>query len=87
VDRPRYDADPDPTFNFDTDPDPDPSPSITHLRKSEKCFDFCSQQCQLTLFYLSRQCHRCHNLSVLESILKFSGKFFVFSSVADPIPF
>ncbi len=40
-------------------PNPDPEP--TSSKKMKKFYYFCSRQCQLTLFYLSHQCHRCHN--------------------------
>jgi hypothetical protein len=55
MDRHRVDACPDPTFYFDADPDqdPDPTPSFTHVRKSDFKKTY-SQQCQYTLFYLSR---------------------------------
>jgi hypothetical protein len=48
VDRHRIDADLDPTFHFN----PDPDPGTTHVGKPEW---------QFTQFYLSTQCHRCHN--------------------------
>ncbi len=64
---------------------------FTHLWKSE-FFRLHSQQCQPTLFYLSRQRHRCHNFQCLDSILKFfQGKkyslaFHLFDMDTDPDP-
>ncbi len=69
VDRHRFGADPngdpDLTFHFDADPDPDtksdpdPTLSFTHVGKSEKHFH---SNALFTLFFLFRQCHRCHNV-------------------------
>jgi hypothetical protein len=53
---------------FDADSDPYPTPSYTQVGKSEIFFDFNSQQCQFTLFCLSRQCHRRHNFRIFTQI-------------------
>jgi hypothetical protein len=54
------DSDPDPTCHFDAAPDPDPDifSSFTHVGNQEKICDFCSQQCQFNLIYLSCQRHK-----------------------------
>jgi hypothetical protein len=73
-----FDSDPQPTFHFDAEqnPDSDSTPSFTYVGKSDFFYIY-SQQCQFTLFYLSRQCYRCHNFQFFDSILKFSGKIIV----------
>jgi hypothetical protein len=50
-----------------TDLDLDPSQSFTQVEKSETNFNFYSQHCQSTLFHLSRQRHRCHNVQYLQA--------------------
>jgi hypothetical protein len=56
---------PDLTSHFDADPDP--TQSFINAGKSE-FFQICLEQCQVTFFYLSRQCHKCHNFHILDSI-------------------
>jgi hypothetical protein len=81
----RFDADPDPNLHFDAVSDPDgnqinaqfcPSTYGTFSKffpcwKIGQFFYFSSQQCQFTMFF-SHQCKCVMNLSVLDSILKFS---------------
>ncbi len=64
MDRQCFVVDPDPTYPLNADPDQDPeSGSYTKFYTCLKIrilFRFYSQQCQSTLFYLSRQRHsRC----------------------------
>jgi|688.fasta_scaffold718990_1 hypothetical protein len=61
MDPHRFDADLDPAFHFDAVPDPDPSQVLHMLADYLFCFNFYSQQCQFTLFYLSPQRHSWHN--------------------------
>jgi hypothetical protein len=79
-----FDADPDPNLHFDADPDPDSDWIKTmpfhmwilpqfFLHMLEKIY-FCSQQCQLTMFYLFK--YRGIDVLVsggLDSVLKFAG--------------
>jgi hypothetical protein len=67
-----HDADPDPIFHFDANPVPDPTldqyqhqkmpiymralAQILHILENQKNFNFSSQHCQFTMFYLSYQC-------------------------------
>ncbi len=73
MDRYRFDADSHPNIHVDADPDPDsdpnwhhadphadPTPSFTHFVKSE-FFLLLANDCQLTMFYLTRQRQICHN--------------------------
>jgi hypothetical protein len=59
-----------PTFHFYADPDPDPYPdptsSLMNIEQTDIFFDLYSQQCQLKLFYFSRQCRRCKNFYVTD---------------------
>jgi hypothetical protein len=48
------------------DLDLDPSQSFTQVEISETNFNFL-QHCQFTLFHLSRQRHRCHNVQYLQA--------------------
>ncbi len=83
VDRHRVDADPDPTFRFDADPDPDrhennadpnadPIPSFHMLENRAKFSYFYDIKTSLKYFsfLVSGKCVM--NLSILDSILKFS---------------
>ncbi len=64
----QNDDDPDPNFHVDSDPDPDPDfhqnddvphpdPTLSFTLVAK----FQSQNCQLTMFYLSHQCQMCDN--------------------------
>jgi hypothetical protein len=72
-----------PTFHFDADPYPDPTPSFAQFKNSEFFFDFYSQHCQCTLFYLSPQRHTCHKLNFSDIILNFSEKGVWFSHLVE----
>ncbi len=59
------DPDTDLPFYFDTDQYLDPTRGFRHVEKKPFLY-FVSQQCHPTLFYLSRQRHRCHNFHYFE---------------------
>ncbi len=80
--------DPDPNFHFDADPDPDPvwqknyvdshadpTPSLTQIGKSDFfTFSPCIVSLQCFFFLISVKCVII--FSILNTILKFSGKNF-----------
>jgi hypothetical protein len=43
-------------------------------------FDFCSQQWQFILFYLSRQCDKCHNFKNFGRIIEIFWKKYSWAS-------
>ncbi len=66
------DSDLDPTFHFDADPDPGsaPTPSFKNVVRKD-FFILLFTAVSVTLFFLSRHCHRCH---IFNSLLKIFWK-------------
>jgi hypothetical protein len=59
VDQNRFDTDPETIFHVDAYPDP--TQVLNRLTIGNFFYFLYSQQCRCTLFYPSRQCHRCHS--------------------------
>jgi hypothetical protein len=74
---------------INADPHVDPTLNFTHIGKSERLFHLISQQCQFTLFFLSRHRHNFHYFHNFQYFGQYFGNLLKKSGIGietDPDP-